>query len=61
MIADRGLESLGKSRGVAQAYRKIGVTDATFDLDGIRIGAFRKQSHHDDFDIEQKRPIIYVI
>ena len=33
-------------------YRKIGATDATFYLDGIRIGAFREQGHHNDFDIE---------
>ena len=31
------------------------------ELDGIRIGAFREQGHHNDFDIEQERPIIYVI
>ena len=30
-------------------------------LDGIHIGASRKQGHHDDFDIEQERPIIYVV
>jgi hypothetical protein len=30
-------------------------------LDGIRIGASRKQGHHNDFDVEQKRPIIYVV
>jgi hypothetical protein len=30
------------------------------ELDGIRIGAFRKQGHHNDFDIEQERPVIYV-
>src|SRR5262245_21504374 len=30
-------------------------------LDLIRIGAFRKQGHQNDFDIEQERPIIYVI
>jgi hypothetical protein len=30
-------------------------------LDGIRIGASRKQGHHDDLDIEQERPIIYVV
>ena len=31
------------------------------ELDSIRIGAFRKQGHHNDFDIEQERPIIYVV
>jgi len=30
-------------------------------LDGIRIAASRKQGHHDDLDIEQERPIIYVV
>jgi hypothetical protein len=30
------------------------------ELDGIRIGASREQGHHNDFDIEQERPVIYV-
>jgi hypothetical protein len=30
-------------------------------LNSIRIGSFREQGHHNDFDIEQERPIIYVI
>src|SRR5215471_12336498 len=30
-------------------------------LDALHIGASRKQGHHDDFDIEQERPIIYVV
>src|SRR5262249_32024222 len=51
-ITDRPLGKLGKSREAAQVYRKIGATDATFYLDGIRIGAFREQGHHNDFDIE---------
>src|SRR5215471_4697548 len=60
-ITDRPLGKLGKSREAAQVYRNIGATDATFYLDGIRIGAFREQGHHNDFDIEQEQPIIHVI
>src|SRR5262249_47380499 len=59
--AQRKTVPRSQTMGSARADARSPIWPRQTGLDGIRIGASRKQGHHNDFDVEQKRPIIYVV